>query len=262
MPEGDSIHSIARRMREKFEGKPLQRLGGSEPSVRTRASSLRGTTIERVEAIGKHLVVEFEGGWALRVHLGMTGRWRFGPPTGVRGDGPARVALESSTWSARCYGAPTVEIDRTPRIHDAIAYLGPDLTEAEPELGEALHRARETSDTRSITDTLLDQSIVSGIGNVYRNEILFEAGVHPLIATSQIDDEQLVWMFDRVSRLLRVNVGRRRSTTGGRRPGTTHYVYERSGKPCRRCGDEIQFDRTGQHDRTTFWCPTCQPALD
>ena len=114
MPEGDSIHGIARQMRGRFEGRLLSRLGGSEPSVRRGASHLRGATIESVQAVGKHLIVEFDGGWALRVHLGMTGRWRFGLPTGVRGDGPAKVAMETVNCAARCYGPPTVDLDRMP----------------------------------------------------------------------------------------------------------------------------------------------------
>ena len=227
---------------------------------RSEEGHLRGATIESVQAVGKHLIVEFDGGWALRVHLGMTGRWRFGLPTGVRGDGPAKVAMETVNCAARCYGPPTVDLDRMPRIWDAIDYLGPDLTGDRPDIAEAIRRARIKDESRPTTDTLLDQSVASGIGNVYRNEVLFEAGVHPETPTGSVDNEQLAWMCDRVSRLLTVNVGRPRSTTGGRKTGTSYYVYQRTAKPCRRCGSVIGFSRTGSHERTTFWCPTCQEA--
>lgn len=259
MPEGDSIHGVARRMDTRLTGHTLTRVGGSDPSVRHHAARLRGATVERVEAIGKHLIVEFEGGWALRVHLGMSGRWRFGPPTGVRGDGPARVALETSRWAARCYGPPTVEVDRTPIVWDHVDHLGPDLTADDPDIDEALDRAFDQDPTRTISEILLDQRIASGIGNVYRNEILFEAGVHPEAPMAEVDEEQLAWMYDRASKHLQANVGRHRTTTGGRKTGTETYVYNRSGRPCRRCGATIQEGRSTDQQRQTYWCPGCQP---
>ena len=95
MPEGDTVHGIADRIRERIAGRPLVRLGGRARCVRRHAHRLRGARVRKVGAVGKHLLIDFEGGWTLRVHLGMTGRWRFGPPTGRRGDGAARVALET-----------------------------------------------------------------------------------------------------------------------------------------------------------------------
>ena len=258
MPEGDSIHSVARRLDARLTGDTLTRLGGSDPSLRHHAARLRGAAVERVEAIGKHLIVEFEGGWALRVHLGMSGRWRFGPPTGVRGDGPARVALETKSWAARCYGPPTVQVDRTPRVWDAVDHLGPDLTADSPDIDEALDRAYGGDDTRTISEVLLDQRIASGIGNVYRNEVLFEAGVHPEAPLSNVEEEQLAWMYDCASKHLQVNVGRHRTTTGGRKTGTESYVYDRAGRPCRRCGETIAQGRSTDLERVTYWCPGCQ----
>ena len=80
MPEGDTVHGIADRIRERIGGRPLVRLGGSARCVRRHAHRLRGTRVRKVGVVGKHLLIDFEGGWTLRVHLGMTGRWRFGPP--------------------------------------------------------------------------------------------------------------------------------------------------------------------------------------
>jgi endonuclease-8 len=260
VPEGDSVHGHARRIREKLLGRRLTRLAGTEPAVRRRANDLRGAEITLVEAVGKHLIIEFEGGWALHVHLGMSGRWRFGPPSGTKGDGPARVVLETTGWSARCDGAPTVELDRTPLIRQSVARLGPDLIDRDVDLAEILTRLRSTAQTRSLSAALLDQTIAAGIGNVYRNDVLFEAGLHPDRQVGTVDDETMRWVFERAAKQLRANVGRHRTTTGGRRPGTETYVYGRAGRACRRCGGRIEYSSSGDPARDTYWCPTCQPA--
>lgn len=258
MPEGDTVHGIANRIRERIAGKTIRRLGGSAPPARRHAHRLRGTRVEKVEAVGKHLLIDFAGGWTLRVHLGMTGRWRFGPPTGARGDGSARVVLETGGWALRCYNAPSVSVDRSPREWAMVANLGPDLSMAEPNIGQAIDRARRLDGASSVSETLLDQSVAAGIGNVYRNEVLFEFGMNPSRAIEEVDDHLLGRIFLRASRHLRLNAGRRRTTTGARRPGMNLYVYERAGKPCRRCGDRIR--KAVAAGRTTFWCPSCQPV--
>ncbi len=260
MPEGDSIHAHARRIREKMAGRALIRVGGTEPSVRRRAAQLRGSTLDNVEAVGKHLLIDFSGGWSLRVHLGMTGRWRFGPPSGAKSDGPARVVIETSGWSARCYGAPTVEIDRTPLIWDRVGHLGPDLLDDPPDVASAVARARSADQTVGISGILLDQRIAAGIGNVFRNEVLFEAGIHPETPVGRVTDAQLEWMYLRAAAQLRRNVGPgSRTTTGGRRQGSELYVYGRAGRPCRRCGSEVRVGRSTDLERITYWCTACQP---
>ena len=256
MPEGDTVHGIANRIRERIMGKTLRRLGGSAPSARRHAYRLRGARVDKVEAVGKHLLIDFSGGWTLRVHLGLTGRWGFGPPTGARGDGSARVVLETGGWALRCYDAPTVSVDRSPREWAAVANLGPDLTLAAPDIDEAIIRARRLGGRAGISEVLLDQSVASGIGNVYRNEVLFEFGLHPSTTIEQVDDRLLGRILLRSSQHLRLNAGRRRTTTGARRRGMSLYVYGRAGKPCRRCGARIRKATT--EGRNTFWCPTCQ----
>ena len=256
MPEGDTVHGIAAGIRERIKEQTLDRVGGTSRSVRRHAHRLVGTRVNAVEAVGKHLLIDFDGGWTLHVHLGMTGRWRFGPPTGRRGDGPARVVLETAGWAARCYDAPSVDLDRSPRIWRRISGLGPDLAVSNPDLAEAVRRARDREPRSTISEILLDQSVAAGIGNVHRNEVLFETGIHPAAPVGSLDDERLEATFGRAARQLRLNSGRRRSTTGSRRPGMRLYVYEREDLPCRRCGGPILRDRIA--GRTTFWCPSCQ----
>ena len=256
MPEGDTVHGIAEVLRRRVEGEIVRRVAGSAAAVRRHAHRLRGARVERVEAVGKHLLVDFEGGWSVRVHLGMTGRWRFGAPTGPRRDGGARLVLVTRAWAARCYGAPTVALDRSPAARAALARLGPDLSLAEPDIGEALRRARLRTGPVTVTEVLLDQTVVAGIGNVYRNEAMFELGIHPETPLAAVDDANLARLLDRSARHLRANRGRPRTTTGARRPDRRLYVYDRAGLPCRRCGHTIHRARTAS--RATFWCPSCQ----
>ena len=235
-------------------------MGGSAPSVRSRAAQLRGATIDNIQAVGKHLIVEFDGGWALHVHLGMTGRWRIGPPTGVR----TEMGLPRWCWR-RVDGQPVV----TGRRRSSSTVLpGYGIPSSIWVLTSPLaHRTSNRSSNASpmplrdatVSDVLLDQSIASGIGNVYRNEVLFEAGVHPEHDTHALDSKQLAWIYRRASEHLRLNVGRSRTTTGGRRRGSETYVYGRAGRPCRRCGASIRQGRSTNHERTTYWCPSCQP---
>ena len=164
MPEGDTVHGIADRIRERVAGRTLRRLGGTAPSTRRHAYRLRGARVDRVEAVGKHLLIDFSGGWTLRVHLGMTGRWRFGPPTGTRGDGPARVVLETDGWALRCYDAPTVSVDRSPKEWAFVANLGPDLSVAAPDIDGSISRARLLDGTTSVSAMLLNQSVAPESG--------------------------------------------------------------------------------------------------
>ena len=127
-----------------------------------------------------------------------------------------------------------------------------------PDLEEVLVRARRRDPQTTVTEVLLDQSVVSGIGNVYRNEVLFEMGIHPATPIGEVDDALLDRMLRRCARHLRLNAGRRRTTTGVRRAGMNLYVYERAGRPCRRCGATIRRTRTA--GRASFWCASCQPG--
>ena len=187
----------------------------------------------------------------------MTGRWRFGPPTGRRGDGAARVVLETEGWALRCYDAPSVSLERSPEAWAAVANLGPDLALPSPDIDGAMARVRRRDRRTTVTEVLVDQTVASGIGNVYRNEVLFEAGIHPSTEIGHVDDKLLRRVLSRAARHLRLNSGRRRTTTGARRAGMHFYVYERSGRPCRRCGARIRKARTA--GRPSFWCPSCQP---
>ena len=260
MPEGDTIHRAAARMRPVLEGRILTRfeaprLVGDRPRP--------GERIEMVEARGKHLLVAFDGGLTLRTHMKMTGSWHL-YDSGARWQKPAhlaRVTLEvDSGWTAVCFQAPVVETYHRAAGEPApLATLGPDLTAPTPDLVAAVARAETLSapDTE-IAEVLLDQRVAAGIGNVYKSEVLFLHGIDPFTPVGALDPAELTQLYRTAHELLRANLGRARRATY--RGGLA--VYRRAGQPCPRCGTPVRTRRQGAMARATYWCPACQTSPD
>ncbi len=260
MPEGDTIHHVASVLEAALAGHRIEAVDGSHHAVRREGRRLRGATVRAVEARGKHVLIHTDHGWTIRTHLQMTGRWRvYGPAEPWRiSPGKARVVVRTSEAVAVCFATPSVEIDRTDRVLAGLERLGPDLTAPQPDLAEAIRRTR-TARHPTLADLLLDQHTAAGIGNVYKSEVLFLAGLDPHAAPDTVGDAALVDVFARAARLLRANVADPRRTTTGSRGRQRLWVYDRRGRPCRRCGTAIRSDTHGTLDRVTYWCPTCQP---
>lgn len=256
MPEGDTIHRTAMRLRAALAGHALvrfeaRRLLGDRPVL--------GERIEAVEARGKHLLIHFGGGLTLRTHMKMTGSWHLyrDGERWRKGAHLARAVVGAdSGWVGVCFQAPVVETyHRFAGEPDAIASLGPDLAADVPDLDEAVRRAQAVEAGVTIADLLLDQRVAAGIGNVYKSDVCFLHGLHPLTPAHDVAPELLRRLFQTVHRLLVANLdGSRRVTYEG---GLA--VYGRSGRPCRRCGTPVRSARSGPMARQTYWCPTCQP---
>ena len=256
MPEGDTIHRTADRLRPKLEGALLRRFDAPRaprPHPRT------GERITEVEAQGKHLLVHFERGLVLDTHMGMTGSWHL-YPSGQRWKQPAhlaRVVIDVDGWTAVCFSAPVVRVSARPRVE----HLGPDLCEADPDIDECVRRMRALDPATEVADALLDQQVCAGVGNVYKSEVCFACRINPRQPIGTLDDEQAVALITMASRLLRANLGDGpRSTVGGVHGALA--AYGRVRQPCRRCGTPIVSKRTGPHKRSTYWCPRCQPLQD
>lgn len=256
MPEGDTIHRAANRMRPALEGHRLvrfeaARLTGGRPTI--------GERIESVEARGKHLLIGFDGGLVLRTHMKMTGSWHL-YREGERWRKGAHLARAvvgaDSGWVAVCFQAPVVEtFHRDAREPDALAGLGPDLTVEEPDLDGVLARLPHLVDSRTeIADALLDQRIAAGIGNVYKSEVLFLHRIDPFTPVADIDPSRLRSVYETAHQLLRANLHTARRVTY--RGGTG--VYGRRNQPCLRCGSIVRMRRQGPMARSTYWCPVCQ----
>ena len=268
MPEGDTLHRSAARLRPALVGRSLvrfeaHRAAGSTPPP--------GTEVVGVEAVGKHLVVRFADGHLLRTHLRMTGSWHL-YRAGERWKKPAHLAratVDVGDWVAVCFSAPVVVVERAgpadgaspeggPGVPASLDHLGPDLCREDADLDEAVARMATIPEPgTTIAEVLLDQRVAAGIGNVYKSEVLWALRVDPFIPVEQVDEATRRALLERAHRLLRHNLTTAARTTVAGPPGSLA-VYGRKGRPCRACGTPIRARRHGEQARTTSWCPRCQ----
>jgi endonuclease-8 len=246
VPEGDTIWRTAAALQPRLAGRTVRRASHV---------GLEGRRIESVEAVGKHLLIRFDGGWVLRTHMGMTGVWYVHRP-GERWRKPAwraRVVLEVDDWVAVCFSAPTVELSQDAR--QALRNLGPDLLADVLDLDEVVRRARSVDGAVAMGELLLDQRVCCGIGNVYRCETLWARGIDPWRRCRSVSDEELRAVYAYAREAMRGNLqGAGRTFPGHRRAA----VHGRRGRPCPTCGTAIATRRQGDLARWTYFCPTCQ----
>lgn len=260
MPEGDTIHRTAARLRPALVDQELvrfeaPRLTGDRPRV--------GDRIHGVEAVGKNLLMHFgERGLVLLTHMKMTGAWHLyrSGERWQKGRHLVRCLVEVDDWLAVCFSAPVVRTYYDhPTVVSPIAHLGPDLCDPNPDIDEASKRlaAHATAET-DLAEALLDQRIACGIGNVFKSEALWARRLSPfaLVSSLSLDDRRR--LLATAARQLRANLGGgpRRTVPGGLA------VYGRRGQPCRSCGTAIEMKVHGSQRRSTYWCPQCQPTRD
>jgi endonuclease VIII len=246
VPEGDTLHRIAERLRPALAGKKLARF----EAPRLRGEQPRpGEVIEAVHARGKHLLIDFGGGLTLRTHLRMNGMWHL-YRTGERWQrGPqyARAVVETDDgWCAVCFAAPTVEtFHRRGAEPAALARLGPDLCEPDVDLDAVLRRFEALAGAGDeIGDVLMDQRIAAGIGNMHKSEACFACGIDPFTPVAGVPEADRRRLYAAAHRNLRAHPG--------------NAVYGKAGRPCPRCGTPIKRRRQGPQARSTYWCPRCQ----
>lgn len=230
---------------------------------RLAGADLSGQAVLEVVPRGKHMLLRTDAGWTVHTHFRMDGDWIL-YRRGDRWNGPAheiRVVLETAEWIAVGYRLPVIDVVPTHEEARLVGHLGPDLLADDFDLDEALRRLREHPH-RSVAEALLDQSCLAGVGNVYKNEVLFVRRVDPFQAVGDVPD--LAAVVTQVQRMLRANRDvSARSTTGFHRTGDRLWVYDRAGQPCRRCRTPIRVIRQGAEptvQRITWWCPRCQAS--
>ena len=259
MPEGDTVYQAAKRLDKGLTGSVLISSDFRIPSLAT--SDLTGATVTGTVSRGKHLLTRFDSGLTLRTHLKLEGTWHV-HPLGSRWRRPghtARVILRTSTTEAVGFQV-TLDLVCTASEDDLVGHLGPDLLGPDWDADVALERL-EAHPTTPIGDALLEQRNLAGIGNVYKSELCFLAHMHPLTPVGAVPD--LPAILAKAKQLLELNKDHpTRITTGDRRRGFQLWVYGRRG-PCLRCGTWIVQAEQGPpgRQRTTYWCPTCQPLL-
>lgn len=243
MPEGDSLHRVAERLRV-LEG---QIVAAEAPHPRAAllgiAERIDGKRLERVEARGKNLLLTFEGGVVVRSHLRMNGRW-FVQAADIPVRGTPWLVLRARDWQAVQRNGPVLELGTA-----KLARLGPDVLDDPPDIDGMLERFRRADQNREVGDALLDQSLVAGIGNKWKAEALFEAEISPWKRLRALEDGELRQVLEGASSLMR-SVRRR------------NRVYRKAGRQCPRCGAPIRSWPQGENARMAYWCPACQAGTE
>jgi endonuclease VIII len=261
VPEGDTVWLAAQRMHAALAGRVLTRADFRVPQLATADVTRR--TVENVVSRGKHLLTRIEGGLTLHTHFMMDGSWHLYRPGQRWRGGPewqVRAVLENDDWQAVGYRLPVIELLSTSDEDSVVGHLGPDLLGFDWDPAEAVRRLAANPE-RNIGEAILDQRIMAGAGNVYKTEVCFLRGVSPWTRVEDAGDLRAI--VDLTHRLLVANKDSYlQVTTGDTRRGQWHYVFEREGKPCRRCGTTIVMAEQGQapRQRLSYWCPRCQPG--
>jgi len=255
MPEGDTIAWAARRIAAVLGGREIESVETPHPrhAMDRWPEKLAGRRLRAAETHGKHLLLRFDGGLTLHSHLRMTGmwavyergrRWR-------RGRHRAWLVLRAGDHEVVQFDGPVLELmtDGRSRFDQRLAALGPDILAGEFDAAEFLRRLRDDDQTRAIGDALLDQRIVAGIGNIWKSEGCFDAGIDPWRRVADVsDDEALAVVAATRPRML--------ESAGGAGYARELHVYRRA--KCPRCGGSVRARGQGDDNRTTYWCPGCQ----
>jgi DNA-formamidopyrimidine glycosylase len=263
LPEGHSVHRSANDFKRLYVGEPVL-IDSPQGRFSSQAKLISGRTLVNARAIGKQLFLEFDNSLTLRIHLGIYGKWRTHPA----GDfpevvGEVRARFSSSKAILELRGPTVCEVLNESEVAKVEKRLGPDPLNPDP---RGKHKARFVEKVLgskiSIGQLLMNQHVVSGIGNVYRAELLFRAGISPHTAGNQLPRELAEALWDDSVKLMKVGVKTSfmitRDELFTKRPSKSerNWVYKREGQPCRACDSKISLEM--MVGRKLYWCPTCQ----
>jgi len=258
VPEGDTIHYAANRIRPVLEGRVPEAIETHRRFAPARwAERLADREVRSVDAHGKHLFIRFEGGLTIHSHLRMTGSWRVVPQgrPWPRSPRAAWLVLRNDGQEVVQFNGPVLDLmtESRTRFDQRLAALGPDIIGPEFDRERFLRRLREDDPTRPIGDALLDQRILAGIGNLWKVEGCFLAGIDPWRPSGKVSDAEALAIVDAVRPRMQ------RSARDGNQ-SRFKAIYGTAGRPCPRCGPVSNIRSRGQWDdnRPTFWCPQCQ----
>ncbi len=246
MPEGDVLHRAAASLQVLVGNRVEAETPHPRAAATGVAAAIDGRVLESVEAVGKNLLLRFEGGVTLRSHLRMSGRWRVEPKHAPRSGKPWLI-LRGREWEAVQWNGPVLKLDSGhPRG------LGPDVLGYGVEIAALIARLRRVDQRRLLGEALLDQRVMSGIGNIWMAESLWQARLSPWLAVADARDDELDAALGWAQRMMRASVEGTRSLRS---------VYRRAGRPCPRCGATIISRGLGDANRTAYWC-RCQRGPD
>lgn len=257
MPEGHTIHRIARDHTRYFAGRRVA-VCSPQGRFRTEARRLHGRILESVEAWGKHLFYAFEGGDLVHVHMGMAGRFRTMEAPAPLPGAMVRLRLEGPTHTADLTGPMVCALTSAAAQAALLERLGPDVIRDDADPGRAwaaMHRSR-----RPVGALLMDQAVLSGVGNIYRCEVLLIAGIAPQRPGNALQREEFDAIWKCLTRLMRLGVQRNRIVTVSavdphlNGHGNDFYVYRRDA--CLRCRGPVAVTKLA--GRRVYACPACQ----
>jgi endonuclease-8 len=280
MPEGDTIYRAARTLRKAIGGKVVT---GFETGLAKLArvedeTTLVGRVVEKVESRGKWLLIYFSGDLILVTHMLMSGSWHL-YRTGERwrmGRNRMRVVVRTADWDAVAFNVPIAEFytSRSLERHSQIPKLGPDILSEQFTVEDGVSRLKKEgaqNPQEEVAVVLLNQRVLAGLGNVYKSEVAFAAGVNPFRAMRTITQREMEAMVDFAQRYMKANVAEgkgdgivtysNRQTTHAMDREARLWVYGRQGQECRRCGATVMMRKQGVQARSTYWCPACQPWM-
>lgn len=260
VPEGDTVWLAGKRLRTALVGQRLLRGELRHPELST--VDLTGRAVIAVASVGKHLLTRFDDETTLHTHFRMDGSWHLYSP-GTRWHGPDhQVRAVLATESRVAVGFRLHQMRLLPTAHEPhlLGHLGPDLLDEHWDAARQAEAVRRlgADPHRELAQALLDQRVMAGVGNLYKNEVCYLLGVTPWTSVSSVDPVQCVQLC---RKLLLDNANHpHQSTTGVLGRGREHWVFERAGQRCRRCGTTVQTATQGHgtHQRISYLCPTCQ----
>jgi endonuclease-8 len=263
MPEGHTLHRLATLHQKRFGNEPVV-VTSPQGRFAEAAAAVSGKVLRRAEAYGKHLFHHYRGGAVVHVHLGLYGTFTERPLPMPDPVGQVRMRMVGVEYGTDLRGPTACEVIHQGEVDEIIARLGPDPLRRAPDPAKAW--ARITKSRRPIGALLMDQAVIAGVGNVYRNELLYRHLIDPHRPGTQVGEEEFDAAWTDLVALMKVGVSRGKIVTVRRaddkgppsyRPGRPRtYVYRRAGEPCRVCGTPIRTEV--MEARNLFWCPTCQ----
>ncbi|MDP9146602.1 MAG: Fpg/Nei family DNA glycosylase [Acidobacteriota bacterium] len=276
MPEGDTIFRAARTLNLALAGQPVTAFESVLPHL-SRVdvdSGIVGRTVEKVQALGKWMLIYFSGDLILLSHMLMSGSWHIYRPgeQWKRKRSQMRVVISTPKILAVAFNVPVAEFHTSASLvrRPGFNSLGPSVLAPQFNEVEAITRLRSRPELE-IGVALLSQFLLSGIGNVFKSEICFMCGINPFRLVNSLTEDQLQCLVSQARKFMLANVTESsgdaivtyvamRRTTNRSNPSERLWVYRRTGEPCRRCGGAITSRKQGFDARTSFWCPQCQPA--
>jgi endonuclease VIII len=244
VPEGDTLHRAAFRL-QPLVGRRLE-VEAVHPRARAAnvAEQLDGRRLESVSAYGKNLIFRFEGGVVLRSHLRMSGHWSL-RSAGTAERGTPWLILRGGDLEGVLRGGPVLELHAR-----SLAGLGPDILGSPPDVDAMLARLALADGARTLGESLLDQSLVAGIGNIWMSESLWLERLSPWARLAGVPEADRRRVLETAAREMRAAVDHPHQPR--------RHVYHRTGGPCSRCGQPIAARGQGDANRTAYWCPGCQ----